>query len=462
MSTNHPQCKTCGLPKIAQDLITDLLNSKESMKSISEAVSEVYEVDISERSMRRHVTGHMKIDMSKANSDPKEREEVEIDENGSGVVQTRAYKDPVDTSLISNVEDMLRNAGVDPDAFDVVGNIGVRSWDSAAFDREKNDFVTVRLHSYRIRIQAKKSPEDAIDLPLLWAEAMRGPSNNESSASASRDGSDRTFCAVFSDPQIGKTGSKGDTKALIERISVIREKLSNKVSETGADRAVFMDGGDIIEGFENVASQQFTNDLSLPSQLDLASTIEFDLIRVLADNLDNVDVMGVPSNHTGWRRFKDYLGNPADDYGLFILKQIKKQFGMSPDYSDVVDFHFPDQWDVSLNLMVRGYGLGLDHGYQVNNPNGIPGWWAKQTHGRQPVAESDILVTGHFHHFRMEQTGTNRFGKSKWWLQAPTLDNGSDWFRNKTGEESDPGLLIFEIEEGRGLDMSTVEILTAD
>jgi hypothetical protein len=27
------------------------------------------------------------------------------------------------------------------------------------------------------------------------------------------------------------------------------------------------------------------------------------------------------------------------------------------------------------------------------------------------------------------------------------LDNGSDWYRNKAGDDSDPGLLVFAIDE---------------
>jgi hypothetical protein len=38
-------------------------------------------------------------------------------------------------------------------------------------------------------------------------------------------------------------------------------------------------------------------------------------------------------------------------------------------------------------------------------------------------------------------------GKSKWWFQAPTQDNGSDWYRHRSGSDSDPGLLIFTVNQ---------------
>ena len=34
-------------------------------------------------------------------------------------------------------------------------------------------------------------------------------------------------------------------------------------------------------------------------------------------------------------------------------------------------------------------------------------------------------------------------GNGRLWLQAPTLDNGSDWLTRLTGESSRPGLLVF-------------------
>ena len=49
-------------------------------------------------------------------------------------------------------------------------------------------------------------------------------------------------------------------------------------------------------------------------------------------------------------------------------------------------------------------------------------------------------------------------GKSKWWLQAPTTDNGSSWFRNVGGGDSDAGLLVFDITPD-GFDLSSLTVL---
>lgn len=454
--TTTSQCKMCNLPPRSKDQIIELIASKATMVEISKHILNEYGTFISTSSVSRHIKNHLQIDASKVEDDPTTVERFDLNENGEGVLQTRGYRSPIDTGLISNVEEMMENAGVDPEGFDIVGDVGVSTWNSAAYDRDQGEFVTVKLYSYRIKVRAKSKGK--VDLPLLWAEARKPSMIRSARQNVEKDS---TLVCAFADPQIGKSGSRGGTKELIERMSIIQDKLEEKADNFSGNRAVFMDGGDIIEGFENVAAQQYTNDLSLMEQIDLASTLEFSFIRSLADRVESVDVMGVPSNHAGWRRGKDYLGKPSDDFGLFILKQIRKQFDMNETYSDRITFHFPDEWDNSLNLEINGYGLGLAHGDQANNPEGIPKWWMGQVHGNQALAKSDILVTGHFHHFRMMPSGVNRYGKSKWWLQAPTLDNGSDWYRNKSGEDSDPGMLTFEVREGVGLDISTLDIITA-
>jgi hypothetical protein len=105
-----------------------------------------------------------------------------------------------------------------------------------------------------------------------------------------------------------------------------------------------------------------------------------------------------------------------------------------------------------------GTKLGMVHGNQFAK-NGAINWWSKQQHGGQPVGSADILLTGHYHHLVVMPTGRNpHSGRSKWWLQAPTLDNGSDWFRNSAGEDSDPGLLVFDITE-EGFDLQSLVVL---
>jgi hypothetical protein len=89
---------------------------------------------------------------------------------------------------------------------------------------------------------------------------------------------------------------------------------------------------------------------------------------------------------------------------------------------------------------MAGTVVGLTHGHQYPRPEKAADWWKGQTFGRQPIADAKILVSGHYHHFRAQQLGAGRL-----WVQAPTLDNGSDWWAMRSGEVSQPGLLVFSV-----------------
>jgi hypothetical protein len=211
--------------------------------------------------------------------------------------------------------------------------------------------------------------------------------------------------------------------------------------------------GDLFEGFESGGNPMFTNDLSLAQQMDLASTEVYEFVSLIA-RFGHVDVIAVPSNHTAWRRGKQQLGRPGDDLGLLCHRQVEK---VAKAAGIDAEWHFPGQYDEAVTLDVRGTVLGMVHGNQFP-PGSAPLWWGKQTHGGQPIGAADILLTGHYHHLQIQPTGRNPYtSRSKWWLQAPTVDNGSDWYRNLAGDDSDPGLLVFDIDsEGFNLQSLTV------
>ena len=62
-------------------------------------------------------------------------------------------------------------------------------------------------------------------------------------------------------------------------------------------------------------------------------------------------------------------------------------------------------------------------------------WISGQATGRTPVGSADVLLTGHFHHFKANQIGP------RLWIQVPAMDGGSAWFRDKSGLESPTGIV---------------------
>ena len=254
--------------------------------------------------------------------------------------------------------------------------------------------------------------------------------------------------------QIGKRGSRGGTPELLERIIAKRQMLEAVVKTRKPERIVLAEVGDLFEGFESGGNPMFTNDLSLSQQMDMAATEVFEFVSLLCQAAP-VDVVAVPSNHTAWRNGKQNLGNPQDDLGLFVHQQVQKvaeAAGLNATWT------YPAPYDEGAILDVRGTMLGVIHGNQFA-PNGAQLWWAKQQHGGQPIGAADVLVTGHYHCLSINPTGRNPYsGRSKWHIQCPTIDNGSDWYRMRAGQDSDPGLLVFAIDD-EGFNLQSLEVL---
>lgn len=348
-------------------------------------------------------------------------------------------------------ENILRKFGHDPEKVKIIGTLEETHWMMGG----------VWQHRYKFQTQRKGEGADGSedltieDLPLLYSQVMSKSAHTVQSGASLKP---RATVVVWADIQVGKVGSRGGTPELIERIKQKRGALQEYMKTNPATEAFFLSVGDEVESFENTPQQAFTNDLSFPDQLDLELTFEMEMLSDISEMYEKVTVAGCSSNHCRWRAGKNALGAPKDDYGLFIKKQLEKFLGMNDKFAGV-SFQYPADWDETMAVDVVGTKIGLAHGHQVNNPNNIEQWWTKQAFGAQATAEADILLTGHFHTFRAQPMGRSlKSGKNRWWIQAPTLDNGSDWFRNLQGSDSDDGLLVFQVDEN-GLDLQSLTIL---
>lgn len=346
---------------------------------------------------------------------------------------------------------IFQRFNLDPAEFAVVNDtVRCATWQqSKALEDGTRDVVN--LYSYRAQF-TRKQAQDRIDLPALYAAAK---SANVTNPPRLYD-TNRATVIVWADPQIGKTGSRGGTQELIARSVVIREKLNALLGERAPDQILIADAGDGIEGFESGGNPMFTNDLSLSGQLDTYGTELFEYIN-LAHAHAPVTVAGIPSNHAAWRNGKMNLGKPADDLGLFMHKQVAK---VTQAANMSVKWVTPDEYDESVAVDFYGTRVGLVHGNQFG-PGQAVNWWQKQSFGAQASATADVLVFGHYHSFSASVAGRNpSSGRQRYCLGAPTLDNGSDWFRQTQGRDSDPGLLVFDVTPD-GFDLSSLTILAA-
>jgi len=338
-----------------------------------------------------------------------------------------------------NFDEFLIDAGLDPTDIEVIPPVRTSRW------QQQRDGELIWLTSYRFTFRRRKS---GIDLPLLMAEAKKSVKKPTLVGTT-----DRALVVLWSDLQVGKVDVRGGTEALLERVELAKARLLDMVRREKPKQVVFVDVGDTIEGFDNAAKEQQlqSNDLSIMDQVDLATTLAWQVIRDLAAKVETVTYLSVGSNHCQWRSNGKPVGKPTDDWGVFIGRQLAR-LAQETSHTNIT-FHEPQPHDESLAFDVFGDGfhiLGVAHGHQVSRPDRIPTWWRQMAFGAQPVADATVLVTGHFHHLRVTEMGSVLRGEtpsSRFWIQAPTMDNGSSWFRKFSGEDSVPGLAVFMLNK---------------
>lgn len=349
-------------------------------------------------------------------------------------------------TVITDWDDVFRRFNLDPDAFTIVNDtVRISNWQQSR-RLENGDRDVVDLFAYRARFVRKT---ETIDLPALYAAARLRPR-----ARVKTTPTERATVVVLADPQIGKTGRRGGTPELLDRMAEKRELLAPLLKTRKPSRILLADAGDGFEGFNSGGNPMFTNDLSLSQQMDAYGTELYSFLE-MAHRFAPVDVAAVPSNHTAWRNGKQNLGNPQDDLGLFVHQQVAK---VARAAKMDATWHTPALYDESVGVDLLGTVIGMVHGNQFGPGQSVQ-WWEKQTFGAQAVANADVLVSGHYHSFSANVAGRNPVNqRMRWSLGAPTLDNGSDYYRQTAGRDSDPGLLVFDVTPA-GFDLGSLVIL---
>lgn len=336
-----------------------------------------------------------------------------------------------------NFNEFLLDAGLDPEGIEVIPPVRTSRW------QQQKDGELVWLTSYRFTFRKKAT---GIDLPLLMAEAGKKLKPIKPAKAQ-----DKALVVLWSDLQVGKVDYLGGTKELLERVETTNARLMELVEREKPKKIIFADLGDTVENFynANAPQQSYSNDLSIMEQVDVATTMAWQTLKNLYQAVPDITYASVGSNHCQFRMNGKAIGKPTDDWGVFIGRQLAKLAHETG--ANNMRFVEPQPHDESLAVDVFDDGfhiLGIVHGHQVNRPEGMGDWWRKQSFGRQPVADASLLVHGHFHHMRVTELGSTPRGTSRYLVMAPTMDNGSTWFRLNSGEDSVPGLATLILEKG--------------
>lgn len=296
--------------------------------------------------------------------------------------------------------------------------------------------------TYRPQDLARYEAAKYDDLERAIAE-FRPPQSAFHKPKAGGYGPSESLC--LSDFQLGKTEANGGTQATIARVLGGIERFSQQCWRTSPQELILFELGDVLEGFDNLATQRGTNDLDLTMQIRTARRLLLEILYRVRDLAPKITFVSVPSNHCGVRisGTKDFASTPNNDWGIEVSHQLEEVLADREEWSHV-SFKRTEGFNTALTVTtLDGTVIGAFHGDDANNQNKVGDWWKGQSHGRRNnLHNADILLHGHFHNLSVAQSGDAR-----WIIGTSSSDGGSSWFTNKTGESSLAGLTAFSVSD---------------
>lgn len=291
---------------------------------------------------------------------------------------------------------------------------------------------------------SKVPVDDLLEMVAKWK-----PQNGKKKATEPKS-DDLAYVVVLSDTQVGKIDGGGSeeiiqnvlykTDLAVVRLQELR-KAGRQISTVYLPQL-----GDCIEGMNSQGGKHiWRTDLDLTSQIRIYRRLLAHMVRTFAPHADRIVVPAIPGNHDEAVRVGNSMATTyTDSFALDAASAVADALADHPDFKHV-SFVFPKYDTLTVTLDINGTVVGFAHGHQCRGK--AVDWWKNMAHGQQEIGEASLLITGHYHHLKVEQTG------AKTWIQAPSLDGGSTWFSNSTGQSAPSGMLTLLVGNGRWDDL---------
>ncbi len=330
----------------------------------------------------------------------------------------------------NDVEKFILSKGLNPAEWDY-------TWRFSEWEQYSAKAGLRTLHAFKVSGKRKLVRNDLTVDPAVFKDVL----DKFKYVPAKQAGTGGSGILVATDFQLGKTDWNGGSEDTIEQVLTSFHRAAARAVELGLSEVVIVDAGDPIENIYSTSNQLATNDLSLPLQVAQVFHLMLEGIRILSEVVP-VRYVAVSSNH-GQHRIgqKAAGGHVHDDWGLALAKMIRS--------ATKVPVTIPEMYHESLVFEASGTTLGVVHSHQAGGPDKIGDWWARQSHGNMPTSTARILLAGHWHSFRIYQSGDAR-----WVFVGPASDRGSSWFTNMRGEQSTSGMMFFRTQDNLWSDVA--------
>lgn len=362
---------------------------------------------------------------------------VEFDVASGGVLRTM----PKPAGSEPDASAMFAEFDLDPAQWKIttVRRSKWQRWDGEWLESFRVSFVPAGGVSNNVPI------DDLLEIVNKWK-----PRNTPRTPTEARTGGLAYVC-ILADTQFGKSDG-GGSEAIIENVltkidaSVIRLKELRKTGRQ-IDTIYLPQLGDCIEGGQSQGGKLvFRLDLDITQQIRVYRRVLLHMIKAFAPLAERVIVPVVPGNHDEALRIGNQMATTyTDSFALDAASAVADALQDHPDFKHV-SFVFPKFDTMTVTLNMAGTVVGMAHGHQARGK--IIDWWKNQAHGQKDIGEATLLLTGHYHHLHLEQSGR------KTWLQVPALDSGSTWFENSTGQAAPAGMATLVVGNGGWQDLA--------
>ena len=371
-------------------------------------------------------------------------------EGTKGTITTSTvYEPPTDWA------GLLRERGLDPDLYEIVGDtIRWTSFDGWKRDNPGDEAYSTICYSYKAEIRLK-SP-DRPNLDEIYQSIKKSKKSSKEAPSG-----DTTFVIALSDWQTGNRDGGGVQKQ-VEEIAQLPEKLAKRVRDlrkcgTQIDHIVIAGLGDLVEGTcGHYPAQQFRIEVDRREQMKIVRRGIRDIIVALAPLAQKLTVTAVGGNHGENRGLNGKaFTTTGDNDDVAIFEQLAEAFQMNQEAFPNISWRIPLE-RLTTSLEVNGKILAFTHGHLSkagnNAAQAVWNWWKDQAHGRAHpgVADADILVVGHYHHFNAkEQEGRALF-------VCPSIVPVGEYFQDAYGVKTRAGTLTFCVNNDGWTEMAIV------
>lgn len=332
-------------------------------------------------------------------------------------------------------EQVLKMFGHDPDKVEI--DKVLRESHKQYWDRDNQEMRWKHSYLFSVKKKIEQETVEAIDA----VQILKSMKTSQAIAKAGSKSIESTFVLDWADWQFGKKEG-GGTVALLERLDLAFTGAVKRVEELRSigrklDDLVIIGGGDMVEGCVIYPNQSYGIDGNRREQVRGTVAAILHGISTLAPHFKTIRIVVAPGNH-GEHRINGNRTEIGDNDDLLVFEMAELACKNDPRFKHV-SFEIAER-EMSVTTDILGWTYGVTHGdvYGKTGGSGVRNkvfnWFKTMAANRHPVGGSDVLVTHHFHHDAQEDWGNTL------WVQCPTIDGGSHYFKEFSGHDTKPGM----------------------